>query len=515
MEERIACLLLGGKQIELMICVMSGVTIIYNSHGTLASEFVCKRCQKVLEIDPSFIENLSDLESLDKELKDSISSSEDGLGESSLAGGTSTSPSSSASPLPKEGEGNSRTFFSSATGFPLKRPGGGASSMGTASIGALSLSNGGKPRSGKKSVHDSGRYKSNIALISNVFTRASDITDMDHPLCSECVEIAIERLVSEFQKAEEENEAYERFIEQWKAEEEEEDTVEDINAEIEKLKEEEKALLKELEEAESMERDLEGQLAETQRDEEELRMMEAAYWDKLNDHEQEVFTFHEDEDAIGRKTEHTRDMLEKLKKTNVYNDAFHIWHDGHFGTINGFRLGRLPSQQVGWDEINAAWGQATLLLYTMARNVNFRFKLYRLLPMGSNSKVEKVDDGSKYELYSSNDSLIGIKYLWFRRYDMAMAGFLVCLNELGNYAESQDSHFRLPHRILRDKVGDLSIKITMNSEATWTKALKFMLTNLKWLLAWMARREVSDLSARQRMRKEKYTATGSKPARDV
>ena len=28
--------------------------------------------------------------------------------------------------------------------------------------------------------------------------------------------------------------------------------------------------------------------------------------------------------------------LEKLKKTNVFNDAFHIWHDGHFGTINGY-----------------------------------------------------------------------------------------------------------------------------------------------------------------------------------
>jgi beclin 1 len=35
-----------------------------------------------------------------------------------------------------------------------------------------------------------------------------------------------------------------------------------------------------------------------------------------------------------------------LKKTNLYNDAFHIWHDGHFGTINGFRLGDLPSRQV-------------------------------------------------------------------------------------------------------------------------------------------------------------------------
>ena len=38
--------------------------------------------------------------------------------------------------------------------------------------------------------------------------------------------------------------------------------------------------------------------------------------------------------------------LERLKRTNVCNDAFYIWHDGPFGTINNFRLGRLPSQLV-------------------------------------------------------------------------------------------------------------------------------------------------------------------------
>jgi len=92
-----------------------------------------------------------------------------------------------------------------------------------------------------------------------------------------------------------------------------------------------------------------------------------------------------------------------LKKTNLYNDAFHIWHEGHFGTINGFRLGDLPSCQVcsllpnschrrifsppppppppppkkvPWEEINAAWGQAVLLLYTIAKKLNFKFSTY-------------------------------------------------------------------------------------------------------------------------------------------
>ncbi len=44
-----------------------------------------------------------------------------------------------------------------------------------------------------------------------------------------------------------------------------------------------------------------------------------------------------------------------------YNDVFHIYHDGHFGTISGFRLGNLPSQPIDWNEVNAAWGQVSLV----------------------------------------------------------------------------------------------------------------------------------------------------------
>lgn len=58
----------------------------------------------------------------------------------------------------------------------------------------------------------------------------------------------------------------------------------------------------------------------------------------------------------------------------MYNDAFCIGHDGVFGTVNGLRLGRVPGVNVEWAEINAAWGQALLLLYTIARKVDFTFE---------------------------------------------------------------------------------------------------------------------------------------------
>ncbi|KAK4336522.1 hypothetical protein RND71_044238 [Anisodus tanguticus] len=51
-------------------------------------------------------------------------------------------------------------------------------------------------------------------------------------------------------------------------------------------------------------------------------------------------------------------------KNNTLNDNTYenFKHDGHFGTINGLRLGRLPTFNVEWSEINAAWGQLQVLI---------------------------------------------------------------------------------------------------------------------------------------------------------
>lgn len=85
---------------------------------------------------------------------------------------------------------------------------------------------------------------------------------------------------------------------------------------------------------------------------------------------------------------------ERLEKTNALNATFHIWHSGHFGTINTFRLGRLPSEPVDWNEINAAWGQCALLLNALARKINFKFSNYQIVPFGNHSYI-KVSLSSK------------------------------------------------------------------------------------------------------------------------
>lgn len=71
--------------------------------------------------------------------------------------------------------------------------------------------------------------------------------------------------------------------------------------------------------------------------------------------------------ARRRRLEASSSALAALKRTTVLADVFRIWFDGSCGTISGLRLGRTAQQAVEWDEINAAWGQAVLLLATLAR----------------------------------------------------------------------------------------------------------------------------------------------------
>ncbi|KZT42488.1 autophagy protein 6 [Sistotremastrum suecicum HHB10207 ss-3] len=177
--------------------------------------------------------------------------------------------------------------------------------------------------------------------------------------------------------------------------------------------------------------------------------------------------------------------LEKLERTNVYNDAFCIGLDGVFGTINGLRLGRAGNVTVEWAEINAAWGQTLLLLYTIARKLDYEFENYRLVPLGSFSRIERIaGDKAIYELYGSGDLHIG-RILHNRRFDYAMIAFLECLREIMDYVKSMDAQVEFRHTIIKDRIGDASIKLQFAQDEAWTRALRHVLLALKIVLKWV------------------------------
>ena len=184
--------------------------------------------------------------------------------------------------------------------------------------------------------------------------------------------------------------------------------------------------------------------------------------------------------SLNRREQLLDDKLECLKHTNVYNDAFFIWFDGPFGTINGFRLGRLPSQPVEYAEINAAWGQTAMLLATIEkRHKGFKFQRFRVVPMGSYSKLGPNGDLSR-----------PLPLFWdggWRKgpFNRAMVAILSCLDELGIYATAYDRAIHMPYAIKGKTIGGLSVEL--GDWYKWTCALKYFLTNLKWLVAWSSK----------------------------
>ena len=146
--------------------------------------------------------------------------------------------------------------------------------------------------------------------------------------------------------------------------------------------------------------------------------------------------------------------------------------------------------QVEWPEINAAWGQTLLLLSTVAEKIKFTFEGYRLKPMGSVSKIEKVETHHRGEtrvsglqLYSSGDLPLG-RIFMHSKIDNAMVAFLDCLKQMGEFVEAQDSNVKMPYTIVKDKIGDAGIRLGFNQDEEWTKACKYTLTCAKFLLAY-------------------------------
>ena len=63
----------------------------------------------------------------------------------------------------------------------------------------------------------------------------------------------------------------------------------------------------------------------------------------------------------------------KTEKQNCLSDVFKISHQGEFGIINSFRLGRTSMVHVEWNEINTGFGESAFLLQTLADILNAKF----------------------------------------------------------------------------------------------------------------------------------------------
>ncbi|KAL4922990.1 beclin 1 [Aspergillus undulatus] len=368
---------------------------------------------------------------------------------------------------------------------------------------------------------DNGSFADQVERTSRLFEIISSRSDIDHPICTECTDMLVEGLQQRLVEATKERDAYITFLRNLNSSVPTQDEVEAAEKSLQETMAAEEAAFAELVALEKEKVALDEEIAQLEEESRQLDSKEEKFWRDRNAFSLVLGDFQNERDALNMKYDHDSRQLERLQRTNVYNDAFCIGHDGYFGTINSLRLGRLANPSVEWPEINAAWGQTALLLATIAEKLSFQFQGYRLKPMGSMSRIDKIEyprtspaqsaiDGGNanlsgtpkvttLDLFSSGDLPLHIPWI-HRRFDAGMVAFLDCLRQLGEFVEKTPTPIRanrreqagaavvpglkLPYTIRRDKIGDASIKLGFNqNDETWTRACKYTLTCCKFLLA--------------------------------
>jgi len=339
-------------------------------------------------------------------------------------------------------------------------------------------------------VGDAGQNVSlgnKLKKTAELFDIISNNGDVDHPLCEECTDTLLESMDQQLKLAEDEAQEYQAFLQKLENESEEDNRVLELEAELEKIQMEEASLQKELQDLEKEESEAEDKLKNQKAERAKLEREEHKYWKEYSRHKRQLLMAEDDFRSLDCQQKYAQAQIERLKKTNAFNSTFHIWHTGHFATINGFRLGRLPHVPVEWAEINAAWGQTALLLWALARKVGITFNKYQVVPYGSYSYIKNLTDEKTLPLYGSG----GFRMIFDSKFDSAMVAFLDCLTQFANEVQRHGA-FSLPYEMDKGKIRDsnsgqwYSIKLQFNSEDLWTKALRYMLTNLKWGLAFVS-----------------------------
>jgi len=335
-----------------------------------------------------------------------------------------------------------------------------------------------------------------LKVSSQLFDMLSDNSQVDHPLCEECTDTLLESMEQQLELAEQDSQEYQEYLTALNNETEDSSSVAALEDELRQLMDEETQLMHELQELKNEDDRLKNGHAEQTSRREELEREEERYWREYSRHKQQLLIAEDEYRSLDWQLRNTHNHLDKLKKTNVFNATFHIWHSGHFGTINGFRLGRLPSVPVDWNEVNTAWGQTVLLLHSLCRKISLNLTKYQLVPYGNFSYIKLISENKDLPLHGSG----GFKLIWDTKFDAGMAAFLDCLQQFKEEVERGDSGFCLPYEMEKGKIKDpatgnsFSVKIQFNSEEQWTKAMKYMLTNLKWGLAWVTNKYIKSTS---------------------
>ena len=166
-------------------------------------------------------------------------------------------------------------------------------------------------------------------VMARVFDIASDLSDSDHPLCAECSAALVAEVERRTEEAEAECAAYEEALERLQSAEDDEYAARGDDATSEGIALAMQNVEKSQREADETLRALESELASTRLARNKLAKKAAAldeaedtYWREFHAFKKNLNAHMEKRDAIVARTEQAQMHMERLEKTNVFNDRF-------------------------------------------------------------------------------------------------------------------------------------------------------------------------------------------------
>lgn len=177
-------------------------------------------------------------------------------------------------------------------------------------------------------------------------------------MCFECFDIIIKKLENKIQGQEKERDVYMKEIKKIEDKLTKLSVVDEseLEAELKALEAEEAELDKRLSDLDKVEKENQSDYEKLQKAKESLQAEERVFWRDVNNYEKNLTVFQESLSQADYLIQNLDWQFKRLRSTNFINEVFYISTLDEFGTISGFRMGRLPTTEVKWEEINAAIG---------------------------------------------------------------------------------------------------------------------------------------------------------------
>ncbi len=162
----------------------------------------------------------------------------------------------------------------------------------------------------------------NLATATKLFDLISQNSDIDHPLCAECTDSLVEGLNKKLAEAGKSREAYVSYFKRVKEEIPTEEEHRQNELELHRLQQEEQEAMEELREAEREKAAIDEEIALLEVESADLSEREQIFWRSRNQFTDELEIFQNERDSVNLRYDHDSSHLERLQRTNVYNDTF-------------------------------------------------------------------------------------------------------------------------------------------------------------------------------------------------